>query len=407
MSDDLFDLEDFNGKEITTSPPEPEKPKSTDTEKKDIPDTKDTNELQSKEEETKEKKDNPPPEEETKKETNEEKVKINEPKEEKEDNSDESDDDNINEEDEAEKDDSVDIKEKEEQEKMDFQTRHKNMQKWAIEDNIDIKEYDNIKDPPIKFSFTLDEFQKRSIIRLEKHQNVLVCAHTSSGKTVVAEYGIALGKRHAKRVLYTSPIKALSNQKYREFKKRFDDVGILTGDVSINPEAQCLIMTTEILQSSLYKNSELLNQVEWVVFDEVHYINDNERGHVWEEILILLPKGIGIIMLSATVPNYMEFAQWVGDIKETNVYVQNTLKRIVPLQHQLYIDKKNVYKVKEKDEIFEEKIKEAFNCLQNMEKGNKYQNYKKRNQMKNKEDEYIDNILYFEKFKKKKNKRDN
>ena len=407
MSDDLFDLEDFNGKEITTSPPEPEKSKSTDTEKKEIPDTKDTNELPSKEEEIKEKKDNPPPEEETKKETNEEKVKANEPKEEKEDNSDESDDDNINEEDEAEKDDSVDIKEKEEQEKMDFQTRHKNMQKWAIEDNIDIKEYDNIKDPPIKFSFTLDEFQKRSIIRLEKHQNVLVCAHTSSGKTVVAEYGIALGKRHAKRVLYTSPIKALSNQKYREFKKRFDDVGILTGDVSINPEAQCLIMTTEILQSSLYKNSELLNQVEWVVFDEVHYINDNERGHVWEEILILLPKGIGIIMLSATVPNYMEFAQWVGDIKETNVYVQNTLKRIVPLQHQLYIDKKNVYKVKEKDEIFEEKIKEAFNCLQNMEKGNKYQNYKKRNQMKNKEDEYIDNILYFEKFKKKKNKRDN
>ena len=88
-------------------------------------------------------------------------------------------------------------------------------------------------------------------------------------------------------------------------------------------------------QSYLQKNSELLNQVEWVIFDEVHYINDNERGHVWEEILILLPKGIGIIMLSATVPNYMEFAQWVGDIKETKVYVQNTLKRVVPLQHLL------------------------------------------------------------------------
>ena len=144
--------------------------------------------------------------------------------------------------------------------------------------------------------------------------------------------------RDKKRVIYTSPIKALSNQKYREFKKKFGDVGILTGDVSINPEAQCLIMTTEILQSSLYKNSELLNQVEWVIFDEVHYINDNERGHVWEEILILLPKGIGIIMLSATIPNYMEFAQWVGDIKETKVYVQNTLKRVVPLQHSLFID---------------------------------------------------------------------
>ena len=236
--------------------------------------------------------------------------------------------------------------------KLSFKERHEQMQTWAIEDELDISAYDKIKDPPIRFPFTLDEFQKRSILRLENHENVLVCAHTSSGKTVVAEYGIALGKRNSKRVLYTSPIKALSNQKFREFKKKFGDVGILTGDVSINPEAQCLIMTTEILQSSLYKNSELLNQVEWVIFDEVHYINDNERGHVWEEILILLPKGIGIIMLSATVPNYMEFAQWVGDIKETKVYVQNTLKRVVPLQHILFIDYNNVFPVKNsKDQI--------------------------------------------------------
>ncbi len=117
----------------------------------------------------------------------------------------------------------------------------------------------------------------------------MVCAHTSSGKTMVAEYAIALGRKNEKRVFYTSPIKALSNQKYREFKKKFGDVGILTGDVSISPDAQCVIMTTEILQSSLYKNSDMLNKVDWVIFDEVHYINDNERGHVWEEILILLP----------------------------------------------------------------------------------------------------------------------
>lgn len=117
----------------------------------------------------------------------------------------------------------------------------------------------------------------------------MVCAHTSSGKTMVAEYAIALGRKNEKRVFYTSPIKALSNQKYREFKKKFGDVGILTGDVSICPDAQCVIMTTEILQSSLYKNSDMLNKVDWVIFDEVHYINDNERGHVWEEILILLP----------------------------------------------------------------------------------------------------------------------
>ena len=297
--------------------------------------------------------------------------------------------------------------EKEDELKIDFKERHKNMQKWAIEDNLDISDFSNkIKDPPITFPFELDEFQKRSILRLENHQNVLVCAHTSSGKTVVAEYGIALGKKNSKRVLYTSPIKALSNQKFREFKKKFEDVGILTGDVSINPEAQCIIMTTEILQNSLYKNSELLNQVEWVIFDEIHYINDNERGHVWEEILILLPKGIGIIMLSATVPNYMEFAQWVGDIKETNVYVQNTLRRIVPLQHLLFIDENNVFKVKEKDEIFDSKIEQAFNYFLYNKK--KYQTYRKDKNLKDKEYEFIDNIKYFEKYHKKdKNKKEN
>ena len=279
------------------------------------------------------------------------------------------------------------------------------MRNWAIEDTLDISSFSEIKDPPITFPFELDEFQKRSILRLEKHENVLVCAHTSSGKTVVAEYGIALGKRHSKRVLYTSPIKALSNQKYREFKKKFEDVGILTGDVSINPEAQCLIMTTEILQSSLYKNSELLNQVEWVVFDEVHYINDNERGHVWEEILILLPKGIGIIMLSATVPNYMEFAQWVGEIKEAKVYVQNTLKRVVPLQHLLFIDKDNVFKVKEKDSVNTAKIQQAFYYL---DKNNKNYGYNKNNKkLRDKENEFIDNITYFDQFKMIKKQKEN
>ena len=291
----------------------------------------------------------------------------------------------------------------EEKIKLSFKERHAKMQTWAIEDDLDISAFSEIKNPPITYKFELDEFQKRSILRLENHQNVLVCAHTSSGKTVVAEYGIALGKRNSKRVLYTSPIKALSNQKFREFKKKFGDVGILTGDVSINPEAQCLIMTTEILQSSLYKNSELLNQVEWVIFDEVHYINDNERGHVWEEILILLPKGIGIIMLSATIPNYMEFAQWVGDIKETKVYVQNTLKRVVPLQHILFIDKKNVYKVKDsKDNIDRMKLEQAFNALQIQM--NKYDYNKKSRALRDKENEFIDNIYYFDRYHKQNKK---
>lgn len=165
---------------------------------------------------------------------------------------------------------------------------------YAELDQIDVKEYDKL-DLKIKYNFELDDFQKRSIIRIENKQNVLVCAHTSSGKTVVAEYAIAQGKKNQKRVFYTSPIKALSNQKYREFKEKFDDVGILTGDVSINSDAQTLIMTTEILQNSLYKSSNLLNHVEWIIFDEVHYINDQERGHVWEEILILLPQNVSFI----------------------------------------------------------------------------------------------------------------
>ena len=235
---------------------------------------------------------------------------------------------------------------------------------YAIEDEEDISQFDSIKDLAIKYPFNLDDFQKRSIMRLEQNKNVLVCAHTSSGKTVVAEYGIALGKKHLKRVVYTSPIKALSNQKYRDSKKRFNDVGILTGDVNINPDAQCLIMTTEILQSCLYKNSELLSQLEWIIFDEIHYINDNERGHVWEEILILLPPGINLIMLSATIPNYMEFANWVGSIKKTTVYVEITLKRVVPLKHQIYIDSQNIYEVKNIDgEVFDYRIREALKYL--------------------------------------------
>ena len=146
---------------------------------------------------------------------------------------------------------------------------------YAKKDEIDVKKYLEL-DLAMKFPFELDDFQKRGIIRVQNHQNVLVCAHTSSGKTVVAEYGIAMTRRNKKRIIYTSPIKALSNQKYRDFKEKFDDVGIITGDVSINPDAQCIIMTTEILQNWLYKQSEKLRQVDYVIFDEVHYINDTE-----------------------------------------------------------------------------------------------------------------------------------
>lgn len=187
-----------------------------------------------------------------------------------------------------------------------------------------------------QFPFELDTFQKQAIIKLENHNHIFVAAHTSAGKTVVAEYAIALSQKHMTRTIYTSPIKALSNQKYRDFKNTFSDVGIITGDIQINPSSACLIMTTEILRSMLYCGSEVTRDLEYVIFDEVHYITDLERGHVWEEVLILLPDHVNIIMLSATVPNALEFSNWVGLTKRRKVYVISTLKRPVPLKHYLY-----------------------------------------------------------------------
>lgn len=188
----------------------------------------------------------------------------------------------------------------------------------------------------LEYEFELDTFQKLAILQLEKHNHVFVAAHTSAGKTVVAEYAIALSQKHMTRTIYTSPIKALSNQKYRDFKHKFKDVGLVTGDFQINIKASCLIMTTEILRSMLYGGSEVTRDLEYVIFDEVHYINDKERGHVWEQVLIMLPAHVCVVLLSATVPNTIEFADWLGRTYQKKVYVVTTYKRPVPLQHYLY-----------------------------------------------------------------------
>ncbi|ODN81482.1 hypothetical protein L202_01906 [Cryptococcus amylolentus CBS 6039] len=189
-----------------------------------------------------------------------------------------------------------------------------------------------------EYPFELDNFQKEAVYRLEMGDSVFVAAHTSAGKTVVAEYAIALAAKHMTKAIYTSPIKALSNQKFRDFKTTFDPatVGILTGDVQINAEGSCLIMTTEILRSMLYKGADLIRDVEFVIFDEVHYVNDAERGVVWEEVIIMLPDHVNIILLSATVPNTKEFADWVGRTKKKNIYVISTPYRPVPLEHYLW-----------------------------------------------------------------------
>ncbi|KAF8976680.1 ATP-dependent RNA helicase mtr4 [Entomortierella lignicola] len=193
------------------------------------------------------------------------------------------------------------------------------------------------EDPPVRsYPFTLDPFQKLATYSIERGESVLVSAHTSAGKTVVAEFAIATSLRGKQRVIYTSPIKALSNQKYRELLEEFGDVGLMTGDVTINPGASCLVMTTEILRSMLYRGSEVMREVSWVIFDEIHYMRDAERGVVWEETIILLPPKCHYVFLSATIPNAMEFAEWICKNKEQPCHVVYTDFRPTPLQHYLF-----------------------------------------------------------------------
>ncbi|KAG6450511.1 hypothetical protein O3G_MSEX006615 [Manduca sexta] len=191
-------------------------------------------------------------------------------------------------------------------------------------------------EPAKQYSFILDPFQKEAILCIDNLQSVLVSAHTSAGKTVVAEYAIALSLKNKQRVIYTTPIKALSNQKYREFSEEFHDVGLITGDVTINPSASCLIMTTEILRNMLYRGSEVMREVGWVVFDEIHYMRDKERGVVWEETLILLPDNVHYVFLSATIPNARQFAEWVCRLHAQPCHVVYTEYRPTPLQHYIF-----------------------------------------------------------------------
>ncbi|XP_060208974.1 DExH-box ATP-dependent RNA helicase DExH10-like isoform X4 [Lycium barbarum] len=205
------------------------------------------------------------------------------------------------------------------------------------------------------YPFKLDPFQEISISCLERKESVLVSAHTSAGKTAVAEYAIAMSFRDKQRVIYTSPLKALSNQKYRELSHEFNDVGLMTGDVTIMPNASCLVMTTEILRGMLYRGSELLKEVAWVIFDEIHYMKDRERGVVWEESIIFLPPEIKMVFLSATMSNATEFAQWICNIHKQPCHVVYTDFRPTPLQHYVFpVGGVGLYLVVDDNEQFRE-----------------------------------------------------
>jgi superfamily II RNA helicase len=204
------------------------------------------------------------------------------------------------------------------------------------------------------FPFQLSPFQKWAIEGIIKKNHVLVTAHTGSGKTLPAEFAIKHFTAKNKKVIYTSPIKALSNQKFYEFSQKFPDIsiGLFTGDIKINPEADVLIMTTEILQNTLFNHihgvkhdKTMMFQMDFeselaaVVFDEIHYINDEHRGQVWEKCLVMLPEHVQKIMLSATMDNAHGFAKWCENIHKSEkvVYLSTTTTRVVPLTHYSFI----------------------------------------------------------------------
>ena len=188
-----------------------------------------------------------------------------------------------------------------------------------------------------QFDFGFDEFQITACQAVEDGKGVLVAAPTGAGKTVVGEFAAFSALAQGKKCFYTTPIKALSNQKFQEFVERFseDRVGLLTGDTNINSEADVLVMTTEVLRNMLYANSSTLKNLGSVVMDEVHYLADKFRGAVWEEVLIHLMESVQVISLSATVSNAEEFGEWLGEVRGATEVIVSEVRPIPLYQHVL------------------------------------------------------------------------
>jgi ATP-dependent RNA helicase HelY len=191
------------------------------------------------------------------------------------------------------------------------------------------------------YDFPLDDFQARACRVVEDGQGVLVAAPTGSGKTVVGEFAVHLALQTGRKCFYTTPIKALSNQKYHDLVARYgvDQVGLLTGDVTVNGEAPIVVMTTEVLRNMLYAGSGTLRGLGFVVMDEVHYLADRSRGAVWEEVIIHLPESVALVSLSATVSNAEEFGEWLETVRgHTTTIVEE--RRPVPLYQHVLVGKR-------------------------------------------------------------------
>ena len=169
--------------------------------------------------------------------------------------------------------------------------------------------------------YTLNRFQVDSAKALEEGANVLLAAPTGSGKTLVAEYAIDQAQRRGKRAIYTSPIKALSNQKFRDFKEDGLDVGLMTGDLTLSPDAAIVIMTTEIFRNAVFEDPERFDDTDFAIFDEIHFLDDVDRGTVWEESLIFAPEHVRFVGLSATIANLHEFGEWIREVRHQDLTV--------------------------------------------------------------------------------------
>ncbi len=192
-----------------------------------------------------------------------------------------------------------------------------------------------------RYPFPLDDFQSKAIEALDQGESVLVAAPTGAGKTVVAEFAIERALGHGRKCFYTTPLKALSNQKFGDFVSAYGpgSVGLLTGDNTIKGEAPVVVMTTEVLRNMLYERSDTLEGLESVVMDEVHYLQDPYRGAVWEEVLIHLPPSVSVVCLSATISNAEEFGEWIGTLRgATRVVIEE--RRPIPLEHHYLVGRR-------------------------------------------------------------------